>query len=192
MKLSAEQLLDIARNYWPGDMESYLGIGLGKRCPEVDRFHELWQRELEKIDRWWDFLESFRAELPGFTLSDITAPVDACFRCGAYPETNRKPPSSRWVVVGCLSILAPVYSVYGVRDTYNGKKRSHQVFFEPLPPEMQAPADIIARRIEARFEASPLPREIAETPIPLFVEPRMPPNTTLFHALLSSRPENVP
>jgi hypothetical protein len=192
MKLSAEQLLAIARDYWPGDKESYHGLFLGKRCPEVDRFHELWQLELKKIDRWWDFLESFRSELPGFTLSDITATFDACFRCGAYPETNRKPPASRWVVVGCLSILAPVYTVFGVRNTYNGKTRSDQVFFEPLPPEMQAPADIIARRIEARFEASPLPREIAETPIPLFVDRQEPPNTTLFHALFSSSPASVP
>jgi hypothetical protein len=192
MKLSAEQLLAIARNYWPGDLESYLGLGLGKRCPEVERFHELWQRELKKIDRWREFLRSFKAELPGFILSDITAPGDASFRCGAYPETERKRPSSRWVVVGCLSILAPVYTVYGVRYTYNGKKRSDEVFFEPLPPEMQAPADIIARRIEARFEASALPREIAETRIPLFVDPQEPPNTTLFHALFISGPARVP
>jgi hypothetical protein len=192
MKLSAEQLLAIARNYWPGDIESYNGLLFGKRCPEVDRFHELWQRELKKLDWWRDFLASFRAELPGFSLSDITAPVDPCWRCGAYPETNCKPPASYWVVVGCLSILAPVYTVYGVEYTYNGKNRNDQVFFEPLPPKMRAPADLIARRIEARFEASKLPREIAETPIPLFVDPQEPPNTTLFHALFSSSPESVP
>jgi hypothetical protein len=190
MKLSAEQLLAIARKYWPSeDLDEYCGF---KRTPEMDRFHELWQRELKKIDRWREFLRSFRAELPDFTLTDITAPVDASFRCGAYPKAEPKRAPSRWVVVGCLSILAPVYTVYGVRYTYTGKMRSDEVFFEPLPPEMRGPADIIARHLEARFEASALPREIAETPIPLYVDPHKPPNTTLFHALLSSMPASVP
>ncbi|MFL5356068.1 MAG: hypothetical protein ACJ8AN_25805, partial [Archangium sp.] len=111
-------------------------------------------------------------------------------RCSVYLKSENQP--RHWVVVGCVSILAPVYTVFGVRNTYTGKERSDQVFFEPLPPEMQAPADLIARRIEARFEASKLPREIADTPIPLFVDPQEPPNTTLFHALFSSSPESVP
>jgi hypothetical protein len=145
MKPSAEQLLAIVRNYWPSeDLDVYCGF---KRTPEVERFEELWERELKKIDRWRAFLASFRAELPEFTLSDITAPVDASFRCGAYPKADPQQTQREWVVVGCLSILAPVYTVYGVQYTYDGKKRSHELFFEPLPPEMRAPADVIANRI---------------------------------------------
>lgn len=190
MKLSIEQLLAIVRNYWPSeDLDVYCGF---KRTPEVERFDELWKRELEKLDRWRAFLASFRAELPEFILSDITAPVDASFRCGAYAKADPQQPHREWIVVGCLSILAPVYTVYGVQYTDDGKKRSHELFFEPLPPEMRAPADLIARRIEARFEASALPRELAETPIPLYVEPRKPPDTTLFHALFIGDPERVP
>jgi hypothetical protein len=190
MKLSAEQLLAIVRGYWPSeDLDVYCGF---KRTPELERFDELWKREVENLDRWRTFLASFRAELPGFTLSDITAPVDASFRCGAYAKADRQQPHREWVVVGCLSILAPVYTVYGVQYTDDGKTRSHEVFFEPLPPEMRAPAELIASRIEARFEASALPREIAETPIPLYVEPRKPPETTLFHALFIGDPERVP
>jgi hypothetical protein len=190
MKLSAEQLLAIVRDYWPSeDLDIHCGF---KRTPEVERFEELWKRELEKIGQWRAFLASFRAELPEFTLSDITAPVDASFRCGAYAKPDPQQPQREWIVVGCLSILAPVYTVYGVQYTEDGKKRSHELFFEPLPPEMRVPADLIARRIEARFEATALPRELAETPIPLYVEPRKPPDTTLFHALFIGDPERVP
>lgn len=190
MKFSAEQLLAIVSNYWPSE-EPDVSYGL-VRTPARERFDELWKRELQKIDRWRAFLASFRAELPGFTLSDITAPVDASFRCGAYSNEDRQQTQREWVVVGCLSILAPVYTVYGVQYTYDGKKRSHSVFFEPLPSEMRAPADLVASRIEASFEASALPRELAETPIPLYVEPRKPPDTTLFHALFIGDPERVP
>jgi hypothetical protein len=190
MKLSVEQLLAIARNYWPSE-DPDVSCGL-ERTPEHERFDELWKRELRRIGQWRAFLASFRAELPGFTLSDITAPVDACFRCGAYSNEDRQQHQREWVVVGCLSILAPVYTVYGVQYTYDGKKRSHEVFFEPLPPEMRAPADLIASRIEAWFEASALPRELAETPVPLYVEPRKPLDTTLFHALFIGDPERVP
>jgi hypothetical protein len=57
---------------------------------------------------------------------------------------------------------------------------------------MRAPAGIIARRIVETFGAHALPREIAETAVPLFVDPQQPPNTTLFHALFTSQPERVP
>ena len=86
--------------------------------------------------------------------------------------------------------------MYGVRYAYRytdkGRERSDEVFLYLLPPEMQGPASIIARGIEAAFGAQALPREIAETRIPLIVEPQEPPDTTLFHALFISEPEKVP
>jgi len=98
----------------------------------------------------------------------------------------------RWGVVGCLSILAPVYTVYGVQHEYQGKKFvDGKVFFDPLPPEMQALAEVVGRKIEAMFGVEALAREIAETRIPLIVDFVEPPATTLFHALFASDPENV-
>ncbi len=40
--------------------------------------------------------------------------------------------------------------------------------------------------------SSKLPREVAETPVRLFVQWVEPPETTLFHALFSNEPDNVP
>jgi len=145
------------------------------------------------MDQWRAFLRELGRHLPDFTLGNITTPRDACFRCGAYPNFIRKSDSHRWVVVGCVSILAPVYTLYGVQREFNGTKQVRStVLFEPLPPEMLAPAEVMARHIEATFGFSRLPREIAETPVPLYVEPVKPPHTTLFHALFLGPPESVP
>ncbi|WNG45335.1 hypothetical protein F0U60_15415 [Archangium minus] len=45
--------------------------------------------------------------------------------------------------------------------------------------------------IDAGHGAEALPREIAETRIPLIVDLLEPPDTTLFHALFATDPENV-
>jgi hypothetical protein len=190
MTFTVEHLLSIARGYWPSDKEHYLRP---EQSPEIARFQELWRHELKKMDQWGTFVRNLSGDLPGFTVGNVTAPVDACFRCAAYPEAGHKPHSHRWVVVGCLSILAPVYTLYGVQYRYSGTKRTgDEVFLELLPPEMRAPADIIARKINETFGAHALPREIAEAAVPLFVDPQQPPNTTLFHALFTSQPERVP
>jgi hypothetical protein len=190
MPLSAEHLISIARNYWRPDKDFDYRP---ENSPEAERFLDLWEQELKKMDRWRAFLRDLGGVLPGFNIGNATSTCDACFRCSVYPKAETKPQPRRWVAVGCVSILAPVYTIYGVRYDYRGRERiAERVFLDPLPPEMQAPAEIVARRIEATFGVSALPRVIAETPIPLIVEPREPPDTTLFHALFISRPERVP
>lgn len=185
--MSAEELLSIVRHYWPSTEECYL---TGGPSPELERLHALWQQELEKLDKWWALLDELEGELPGFTIGDGTATSEPSFRCIAY--SGRAAPR-RFAVVGCLSILAPVFTVYGLE--FEGTQETRRVIricFEPLPAEMQEPARVMARKIEAHFGASALPREVAETPVPLFVEWMKPPNTTLFHALFASRPEIIP
>ena len=197
MPISAEKLLSVVRNYWRSDHEF---DGKLEKSPELERFQDLWEQELKKVDQWHMLRCELRAAFPQFKIGDATATVDACFRCMVY--TGRQPmdanhgdgPRERyWGVVGCLSILAPVYTVYGVQSEYEGKKFvGAKAFFDPLPPEMQALAEVVGRKIEAMFRAEALPREIAETRIPLIVDRVEPPETTLFDALFTSRPESVP
>jgi hypothetical protein len=188
---SLEQLLSIAESYWRPDKEYQLRQ---EKSPEYHRFEARWDEELKEIDHWHDFLRDLRRELPGFTIGDGTATPDACFRCVAYPAKGRPMPPHPWIVVGCVSILAPIYIVYSVRygRVGNRTRLNPRVGFEPFPPEMQHPADVIARKIEATFGFSKLPRELAETPVPLFVQWVEPPETTLFHALFTNEPDNVP
>jgi hypothetical protein len=190
MPLSLEQLISIANNYWSSDSQDYSRQEIS---PEAKRLHALWEQELKKMDRWWVFLEGLERELPGFTIGDATATPDACFRCVAYPAGERPLPALRWVVVGCVSILAPVYTVYGVQFQYSETTRVLKAMeFDPRRPEIRAPAEVIARRIEAAFGFNVLPHEMAETPIPLFVQWKNPPETTLFHALFTNEPGSLP
>jgi hypothetical protein len=188
--LSVEQLLSIARSYWRFDKEYHYRID---SSPEHVRLCARWDEALKKHEQWLDILEELERELPGFSVGDGTATPDACFRCIAYPGT-RPLPAVNWLVVGCVSILAPLYIVYGVRygQVRDRKRLDPQLFFEPLPPEMRAPADVISRKLEETYGYSKLPAELARTPVPLFVQWVEPPETTLFHALFTNEPDNVP
>ncbi|HEX5753694.1 MAG TPA: hypothetical protein VFZ09_46320 [Archangium sp.] len=199
MPISAEELLAVVRQYWRSDHEFDDKL---ERSPELKRFHAVWKQALKNLDQWRALMDELRVELPHLNIGHPTATCDPCFKCMVY--TNQEPvssdpyddePRSRlWTVVGCLSVLAPVYTVYGVQYDYKGRdvRGSARVFFDPLPPEMQAPAEVIARKIEARYRAEALPRESAEIRVPLIVHFKEPPETTLFHALFTPEPENLP
>lgn len=190
MSWTPEELLQIARKYWPADMETYLSP---EKSPAFARRHALWERELAKMDQWRAFLGSLDRELPGFVIGNATAPGDGSLRCAVYWREGHTPPGIQRVVVGCVSVLAPVYTLYGVESEYRGKKRIRDmVLYEPLPSDMAAVAEVVSRGIRATFDVRALPREVADTRIPLIVDPVMPPDTTLFHALFISTPERVP
>lgn len=185
MDLSVEALTALVRRYWPSDKESNFKLDCS---PEARRFLAAWERELAKMDAWRVFLHELGEALPDFTVGNITATADSCLRCGLYPKAERT-----GVVVGCVSILAPVYTVYAMRYRLQGDERVDEtLLFESFPPEFQTPASVFAQRVEATLGVSALPRHLAEARIPLFVEPREPPETTLFHALFTGRPESVP
>lgn len=190
MALTLEELMSVARTYWPSNKDYRLSQ---EPSPEMKRLYERWAQELQKIDRWWAFLEQLERELPGFVIGDATATPDACFRCVAYPGGKSQQPALRWVVVGCVSILAPVYTVYGVQFEYGETTRVPRALdFEPLGSELRAPVEVIAQNIETTFGCSALSREVLATPVPLFVQWKEPPETTLFHALFTNEPESLP
>ncbi|MCP3136867.1 hypothetical protein [Pyxidicoccus xibeiensis] len=190
MPSSLEDLLAIARNYWPSTQDAYLKQEVS---PEVGQLQRLWEQELGRIDRWWSFLRDLESALPGFTVGDATATRDACFRCVAYPPGSIPPARLRWAAVGCLSILAPVYTVHGVQLEYRGAERIGQkALLGPQPSETAHAAAVIARRLETMFGVTALPRELAQARVPLFVEFKEPPETLLMHALFTSSPESVP
>lgn len=190
MMLSAEQLTAIACDYWPRSMEAALHP---ETSPQLERLRERWRQTLADMERWRSFIERLKGDLPGFTVGEISATVDACLRCAVYPRDVDRPPDVDWAVVGCMSILAPVYTVFAVRFAYrDGKRVGHTLFFDALPQELGGIAGVLSKGLEASFEVQALPREWAARPVPLCVEPHQPPDTTLFHALFTSEPASVP
>ncbi|MCY1076033.1 hypothetical protein [Archangium lansingense] len=189
--LSVESLLALVHNYYRADKEFHLRR---ENSPEEERFLTLWVQERKKMDQWNAFVDELQAALPELDVGNITSTCNASFRCAVYPRVEFPPPEPGiWVVVGCVSILAPVYAIYGLHLRYSGRQRiEERVFLELLPPEMQGPAEVVASKLEATFGVTALPRALARTPVPLIVEPKEPPHTTLFDALFISRPESVP
>ncbi len=193
MTPSAEELLAVARRYWREDEEHYLR---GERTPEAARLEQRWKEAMGHMRDWCAMVADLQQALPGFSVRETTTTSDACFRCAIYPpKAQRRPPLTQ-VAVGCMSVIAPVYTVYGLQYEYRPRKllkvSNERLFFEQLPPELREPAEALARRMEARFGVSALPPAVAGTPIPLFVDVQSPPHATLFHALFSSHPLSVP
>ena len=193
MPLSLDQLVAIARNYWPtpGKREQDSSLEFS---PEALRLHELWEQKLKDIARWWTVLDELRNELPGFVIGDATATPDACFRCVAHPSGASSTSAPYWSVVGCLSIIAPVHTVYGVQFTRHERARVFEGFdFELGRAETRAPAHAMARRFELGFGSQLLPAaQSARVQVDLEVQGKRPPDTLLLHALFTNEPENLP
>lgn len=187
---SRDDLLAIVRNYYdPTNKFLYTP----EASQETKRLQALWTQWLENMGPWHDFLDGLEGELPDFIVGDTLSTSDGGPRCLVYPPKKSRPSTGNWVVVGCVSLLAPVYMVYGVeRDEVDGGLRHEKARFGHPPPGMSLPAHAVARKIETTFGFSAVSREIAETPVPLFVGGREPSEATLFHALFTSDPSTIP
>ncbi|ATB29762.1 hypothetical protein MEBOL_003217 [Melittangium boletus DSM 14713] len=142
---------------------------------------------------WYSFRDKLSEALPNFITGETGSTSDGALRCIVYPPEAARVPTSNWIVVGCVSILAPVYFVYGVECDYaDGRLQNPRASFERPPSSMDFPAQMVARTIEMAFGYSAVPRDIAETPVPLFAGLLEPPKTTLFHALFTNEPSSIP
>jgi hypothetical protein len=190
MNLSKEDLLEIARKHYDSTNKFHFAT---EASPETQRLHALWAQWIADMSSWYHLRDKLSSELPNHNTGETYPTNDGGPRCMVYPPKESSPPTSDWVVVGCLSLLAPVYFVYGVKYNYiDGRLQNPKASFEPPPPGMEFPARVVARTIETTFGYSALSREIAETPVPLFAGWLAPPQTTLFHVLFTNDPSNIP
>jgi hypothetical protein len=193
MKLMVQELIARASHYWPADFEWH---ARGERPPEIDRLFDLYKQEWPKRGaQWLALVEDLRQQLPGYSIYNSTVPSDPSFRFTLRPPKDQLRPRLEQMVVGCLSLIAPVYSVYGLEHEYRSRKwlgiSDDRLFLDELPPELREPASVVARRVEARFGVERLTPDVAATPVPLYVDLKFPPHATLFHALMSSHPDSV-
>jgi hypothetical protein len=187
---SKEDLIAIVRQYYDSN-NSFLFTT--EASPETNRRQELWAQWIKNLAPWKAFRAKLRSELPNYITGETYATDDGAPRCMVHLPRESWSPKSNWEVVGCVSLLAPVYFVYGVEYDYiDGRAQNHKASFEQPPPSMILPTQVVARTIEAMFGFSALPREIVETPVPLFAGLLEPPQTTLFHTLFTNAPSSVP
>jgi hypothetical protein len=188
--LSAADLAKAVRSYYDSSNDF---LFTSEPTPEENRRQALWTQWIENMEPWKAFRAALKSELPNYIIGETYSSADGGPRCIVYPPKDSRTPSSNWLVVGCVSLLAPVYFVYGAECDYvDGSLRNIRYSFEPPPPNMSLPAQVVARTIEASFGFSAVPREIVEMPVPLFAGLLQPPKTTLFHALFTSAPNSIP
>ncbi|RKI04115.1 hypothetical protein [Corallococcus sp. AB038B] len=192
MTPSAEELLAIARLYWGAD-QAY--AFRQEPSPEDLRYEALWEKKNAERPRWGSFVKALREALPSCDAWDYApglANPSFCVLVYPHQEQDMMRPQTSWTVAGYLSILAPLYTVHCVRRVFLGKHlMESKVFLGPIPMELQDIADTLARHIEAEYGATVLPLDVAQTPVPLYVNAMKPPETTLFHALFTSEPGNI-
>ncbi|MBM7118370.1 hypothetical protein [Archangium primigenium] len=186
---SAEELISVVQNYYDSNNNFHFRL---ETSPETSRRQALWTQWIAHMDPWLAFRDELGSKLPEHVIGETYSSHDGGPRCIIYPPDDLRTHSSDWTVVGCLSLLAPVYFIYGLERERQTKVRRYKVSFETPPPHMSLPAKIIARTIETSFGASSIPRAVADTPVQLFVGNLAPLKTTLFHALFTDEPETIP
>jgi hypothetical protein len=148
--------------------------------------------------RWLTLRSALAEAFPGTSVGDATAYThDGGYRCCVYAiEPRDSVDGVSLEVVGCVSLLAPLYFVYGTQHRYRGGKRDHPaaaIFLESLPEALTSSASKVARTIESVFGYQPLPVQLAAVPIPgLCLEHFEPGRATLFRALFTLEPALLP
>jgi len=195
MPYTGDQLAAIARRYWRNDKIYDSGTA---PSPEYLELCLRWQEVNEHVDEWYDFARKLRTVLPHLKIGNHAAACDAAWKYLAYEQFRSGSSEFRFVVVGCVSLLAPVYTLYGVEydfgePSHTGRKLLNpRLSLIPLPPAMREIGAAMGREIEAYFGAELISRELLETPVSLIVNFKEPPHTTLLHALFTEQPENLP
>jgi hypothetical protein len=190
MSLLKKDLIDIAQQYYEASSEVHSTPELS---PETERRNALWAQWIENRSSWTALRATLRSELPGYDTGETYSTHDGGPRCLVYPPKESRTPVGNWIVVGCISLLAPVYCVYGVECDYiEGRLRNDTASFAPPPSSMALPAKAVARAIETTLGFNVVPRDIAETPVHLFAGGLVPPETTLFHVLFTNAPSRIP
>ncbi len=174
--VTAEELLGIARRYYPSEEAL---PSESERTPEFQRWQETWARAVESRP-WSMLLDALRTELPGRELSLYTpAYATSAYACIIGWRESRPDGEAgyRYVrVAGAVSLLAPVYLVYGTRQLVTSlspeeqatrpwrqerERRSPPELALPPTEEMQSCADLLARCIERHLGCRRLPLEVA-------------------------------
>ena len=188
--LSTEALIEIVQKYYDS---SNAFLFTTEPTPEESRRQALWSEWIENTEPWEALTSTLRSELSTHIIGETYSSADGGPRCMIYPPKGSRTTSSNWIVVGCISLLAPVYFVYGIECDYiKGRFQNKKARFGPPPSTMSLPAQVVARTIETSFGFSVVPREVAETPVHLFAGNLDPPKTTLFHALFTNAPDIIP
>jgi hypothetical protein len=193
---TASELVELCRQYYP--MGRTLDDHEHGASPEWQRFHSMWQQAMADRSRWLTLRSALTEAFPTLWVGDATAYThDGGYRCCVRViEPQDKADGISQEVVGCVSLLAPLYFVYGTQHRYRGGKRGNPadaVFLDALPEALISSASTVAQAIESVFGCQAFPVQLASVPIPdLCLDHFEPGQATLLRALFTLEPAFLP
>ena len=160
------ELIRIAHQHYPPG--STVFIDIDRATPEFQRWSEAWDKALA-WDRWASLLNELRAAFPGRPVGNVTQPgLSACLRCCVYLE-DPLPEGGRVLtrLAGAVSVLAPLYFVYGtVQHIRADDTWTRPQFFLQPPDEIRPHAELLVQHLERVLGYQPFPLELANEPVP--------------------------
>lgn len=193
---TVSELVELCRQYYPKGrtLEDHPHAA----SAQWQRFHAKWHESMAERRRWLEFRRAVAAAFPANLVGDATAYTrDGGYRCCVYTVPPRdKADGVSLEVVGCVSLLAPVYFIYGTQHRYRSGRRENpaaKVFLEELPEALLPSASVLARLMESVLGCQPLPIPLAMTRVPdLCLDHIDPSRSTLFRALFTLEPAVLP
>ncbi len=195
-----EELLQVARRFYPrgypietdDHSESLLAY---QRTPEYARWEAAWDKAMswEECDT---LIHEVLAAFPTCHAGRFSQPRQAsciyCILSQAEPVGSGSRRNVR--VVGALSVLAPIYLIYVLKEPPEGPSLLSRSQFSFIPADEDRPSAYkLARLIENHLGYRPFPLEWAEVPLPDirvgYLSAKQP---TLLTALFSDDLENLP
>ncbi|WP_143101260.1 hypothetical protein [Stigmatella aurantiaca] len=175
-----------------------------QRTPEHQRWRACWEKALA-WNEWRTLLKELPRAFPGDGVGAGTQPfASACLRCFVYRK-EVQPRGEIFItrIAAAVSVLAPLYVVYGTAQKYGEEGGSEEqrryrpsrpaLSFE-FPGALKAEADALSRLVEQSLGCRPFPLALAQVPLPgirvgFFNGEQAP---TLLDALFSDDLENLP
>ncbi|MBM7118371.1 hypothetical protein [Archangium primigenium] len=190
MPPSKEDLISIVQKHYDSTNAFMFTTGL---TPEAKRLDSAWKKWIQNRAPWHAFRYELSRALPSHIIGETYPSMDGGPRCIVYQPRASWTARSNWDVVGCVSLLAPVYFVYGVQwDYIDGVRQNFSANFGQPPPIMAEPVQVMTKSIEKTFGFEVIPPELANTPVALYAGLLEPHETTLFHTLFTNESHNIP
>jgi hypothetical protein len=134
---------------------------------EAQRLTALLASARDDARAWKAFIERLPQEFPDHQIWDATHLwLDPCFNCRIGLPGSQVGGARYDTLVCLLSVLAPVYALYGSHLGNEGPGQDPWPRFSQLPPHFQACEEKLAALIESTFGAERLSQETLTTPVP--------------------------
>ncbi|HZI12552.1 MAG TPA: hypothetical protein VE153_19370 [Myxococcus sp.] len=161
--LSPKALVDLAHRYWPANLLS-TDDPRYTTSEEIQRQKALRDTAWKDSGSWAAFLERLEQEMPGCAPWDLPYLLHEPCR---YCRISLPGPGEVRELACMVSILAPVYVLFGSRQRYESERMVwNEVSFPPLPDGFQPQESTLARLVETQLGCTRLDRDALFTPVP--------------------------